>query len=145
MYNMKKIISFIICFFLFNSIIFASASTFGIKVDTKKCKVYVYEQIESNWQLIGTRKCCVGANGKTPKGNFTIGSKKKTFLHNEKNYDYVSYFSGKCAFHSVPRANNTYDYSSLGHKRSNGCIRLAPEDAKWIYKYCKHGTKVIIE
>ena len=115
---------FFICFVLiFVMTINCAFATYGIKVDTHKCKVYVNQ---------------------TPTGYFTIGSKEKTFLHDGKNYDYVSYFSGKCAFHSVPRENDNYDNSSLGHKRSNGCVRLSASAAKWIYKYCKRGTKVYI-
>ena len=136
---------FFICFVLiFVMTINCAFATYGIKVDTHKCKVYVYQKVNDKWQLLGSKKCCVGKDNQTPTGYFTIGSKEKTFLHDGKNYDYVSYFSGKCAFHSVPRENDNYDNSSLGHKRSNGCVRLSASAAKWIYKYCKRGTKVYI-
>ena len=123
----------------------AKATTYGILVNTKKCNVTVYEQVQDNWKELGTVKCCVGHDGKTPKGTFKIGSKESSFMHEGKKYKYVSYFSGKCAFHTVPYENGKYDTSSLGHKRSNGCIRLTEAAAKWIYKYCKRGTKVVIK
>ena len=138
----KKVITLLLVLSLLTS---ACAATYGIEVNTKKCRVTIYEKAGGQWLKIGTRRCSVGANGKTPKGNFTITSKKSYFMHDDKRYDYVSYFSDKCAFHTVPFYDNKYDNSSLGHKRSNGCVRLEEAAAKWIYKYCKCGTKVIIK
>ena len=140
----KKIITFVLVVLLITNV--AQAATYRILVNTKKCRVTIYEKVaKDKWRELNTVKCCVGSNGKTPKGNFTIGKKEFSFSHDDKEYRYVSYFSGKCAFHTVPYVNGKYDKSSLGHKRSNGCIRLTEDAAKWIYKYCKRGTKVIIK
>ena len=141
--NKKIVTSLVLAAMLTTSA--AKAATYGILVNTKKCNVTVYEQIDNEWHALGTVKCCVGKGGKTPKGNFTIGSKQSKFSYGDNDYKYVSYFSGKCAFHTTPYADGKYDNSSLGHKRSGGCIRLAESAAKWIYKHCKRGTKVIIK
>jgi len=141
--NKKIVASFVLAAMLTTSA--AKATNYGILVNTKKCNVTVYEEINNGWRALGTVKCCVGKDGKTPKGNFTIRSKESSFFHDDKEYKYVSYFSGKCAFHTVPCSNGRYDNSSLGHKRSGGCVRLAEAAAKWIYKYCKRGTKVIVK
>lgn len=141
--NKKIITSLILSTMLISS---AKATDYGILVNTKKCNVTVYEKVNNEeWRSLGTVRCCIGNNGKTPKGTFIIGSKKSSFFHDEKEYKYVSYFSGKCAFHTVPYYDNQYHNSSLGHKRSGGCIRLSEAAAKWIYKHCKRGTKVIIK
>lgn len=123
----------------------AQATTYSIHVNLKKCKVQVYEQQNDEWKLIGTKKCCPGTKNKTPTGSMTITKKKSSFTHGDAKYNYVSYFSGKCAFHSTPCIDGEYDNSSLGHHRSGGCVRLEPEAAKWIYKYCDCGTEVIIK
>lgn len=122
----------------------AQATNYGIYVDSKACKVSIYEQTKIGWKLKGTKRCCAGRNGVTPKGETIIYKKKSYFKHDEARYNYASYFSERCAFHSTPCIDNKYDNSSLGHHRSGGCIRLAPKAAKWIYKHCKIGTKVII-
>lgn len=140
--NKKIITSFVLAAMLATS---ANAATYGILVNTRKCNVTVYEEVNDKWHALGTVKCSIGTNNKTPKGNFTIGSKESKFTHGDKEYKYVSYFYEKCAFHTVPYSNGKYDNSSLGHKRSGGCIRLTEAAAKWIYKYCKRGTKVIIK
>lgn len=139
----KIIVSFILAAMTITSP--AKAATYGILVNTKKCNVTVYEEVNNKWHSLGTVKCCIGSKGKTPKGHFSIGSKESSFIHDDKEYKYVSYFSGKCAFHTVPYFNGKYDNSSLGHKRSGGCVRLTEAAAKWIYKHCKRGTKVIIK
>ena len=36
------------------------------------------------------------------------------------------------------------EYNKLGESASLGCVRLAAEDAKWIYDNCKRGTKVVV-
>lgn len=141
--NKKIVTSFVLATMLATSA--AKATNYGILVNTKKCNVTIYEEVNDEWHALGTVKCCVGKNGKTPKGNFTIYSKKAKFSHGDKEYKYVSYFSENCAFHTVSYSNGKYDNSSLGHKRSGGCVRLVESAAKWIYKYCKKGTKVIIK
>ena len=53
-------------------------------------------------------------------------------------------------FHSVPyNTLHKYDlryrsYNRLGTWASHGCIRLAANDAKWIFDNCKTGTTVVI-
>jgi len=141
----KRIISCILIFILIGSTTYASSAKYRIEVNTSKCRVIVYQQTNIGWMKLGQQKCCLGAKGKTPKGLFTIYKKKNYFVHNDARYDYVSYFDNNKAFHSTPYINGKYDNSSLGHHRSGGCIRLKPSAAKWIYKYCKTGTEVLIK
>ena len=59
---------------------------------------------------------------------------------------YVTRIIGGYLFHSLPYAEedeSTLDAEAaalLGTPASHGCIRLRPEDAKWIAKNCPNGT-----
>lgn len=63
---------------------------------------------------------------------------------------YAVRFHRKILFHSVPYIEDSPDtlkweeYNRLGENASLGCVRLAAEDAKWIYDNCKPGTKVVV-
>ena len=122
----------------------ACAVTYGIEVDTSQCNISLYEKTDFGWVKLDTRKCCVGAKNKTPTGIAAIQRKKAYFIRDGKRYNYVAYFSSDCAFHSTAYIDGEYDNSSLGHHRSNGCIRLSPKVARWIYRHCKVGTMVYI-
>lgn len=63
---------------------------------------------------------------------------------------YAVRFNRKILFHSVPYIKDSPDtlkweeYNLLGENASLGCVRLAAQDAKWIYDNCKPGTKVVV-
>lgn len=63
---------------------------------------------------------------------------------------YAVRFNRKILFHSVPYIEASPDtlkweeFNRLGENASLGCVRLAAEDAKWIYDNCKPGTKVVV-
>lgn len=58
--------------------------------------------------------------------------------------------SGPYLFHSVPYEKQssstleTAEYNKLGQNASAGCVRLACDDAKWVYNRCPAGTIVYI-
>lgn len=56
---------------------------------------------------------------------------------------------GGILFHSVTYSSskklNNNSVRNLGRKASHGCVRLAVEDAKWIYENCPNGTTVVIQ
>ena len=55
---------------------------------------------------------------------------------------------GSILFHSILydkkdlKTLKTSSYNNLGKRASHGCIRLLPEDARWIYENCSPGTEV---
>lgn len=63
---------------------------------------------------------------------------------------YAVRFNRKILFHSVPYIEASPDtlkweeFNRLGENASLGCVRLAAEDAKWIYDNCKPGTQVVV-
>lgn len=100
------------------------------------------------------------ATGSTPLGTFITSRKRPTRRMvnepaSENFYDlpgvpWVSYFTDNgVAFHGA------YWHANWGHRMSNGCINMKPEEAKWIYRWCdpkvpfneryvmeKYGTRV---
>ncbi|MEG1516449.1 MAG: L,D-transpeptidase, partial [Clostridia bacterium] len=64
-------------------------------------------------------------------------------------YTYI--IDGDIMFHSVlysARSEQTLRTSSvdnLGGKASHGCVRLAVDDAQWLFEHCAKGTIVIVE
>ena len=112
-----------------------------IKVDTKHNKITLYKKVNGKWKKVKSEKCATGKKGKTTKGKYKTKSKKKSFSSHGKDYNYVTYFDGDKAIHSTPY-DGKYDNSSLGHSRSNGCVRVKPETAKWIYENVEKGTTI---
>ena len=56
-------------------------------------------------------------------------------------------FTGGVGFHEIPRrANGTplQTVDELGQYRSHGCVRLAPEDAAYLYSWAEVGTPVVV-
>lgn len=63
---------------------------------------------------------------------------------------YATRITGHYLFHSVPYKKQdpstlkTAEYNKLGQNASEGCVRLAAHDAKWIKNRCPEGTIVYI-
>lgn len=96
--------------------------------------------------------CSTGQTGDdTPTGTFTVSDKGESFYspqYKEGAY-YWTRFKGSFLFHSVPfdknRKYKPEEAAKLGKKASHGCVRLATENAKWIYDHIAKGTKVVVE
>lgn len=92
---------------------------------------------------------CAGGKPETPTltGQFEVGIKGSWFFSQKYQQGgmYYTQFKGNYLFHSFPmdQNKNIVDYT-VGVPASHGCIRLAVEDAKWIYNYIPTGTKVYI-
>lgn len=62
---------------------------------------------------------------------------------------YATQISGPIMFHSVifnepGMKSMNGSYNQLGRAASHGCIRMMPDEAKWIYDNCRAGTLVEI-
>jgi lipoprotein-anchoring transpeptidase ErfK/SrfK len=82
----------------------------------------------------------------TPTGVFKPYMMKP--MHYSKKYDNAPmpnsiFFVGGYAIHA------TYDIKRLGRPASHGCIRLSPQNAKWLYRivseYGKENTTILIQ
>jgi len=104
--------------------------------------------------LVRTMKCSTGKNATpTPKGTFQATTGPGARWHYFKKYtcwaQYAYYIEGDIMFHSVlyNQKDGPVTQSSvnnLGRKASHGCVRLAVEDAKWIWNNCPKGTQVTV-
>ena len=127
-----------------------SESSFYIKVDYNNQNVTVYAQDEDGNYTIPIRKMICSTGVATPtEGIFELSDKYKWgYLVGNVYGQYCTRITGAILFHSVPYTSQKkssleyWEYDKLGQPVSKGCVRLKVEDAKWIFDYCKAGTKV---
>ena len=131
-----------------------AASPYAIEVDVTNQIVTVYRaEDRSESGIVRQMICSTGENECTPVGRFTLNqrnSAERTKWYAIPTYDcyvqYVTRIIGGYLFHSLPYAEedeatlDTEAAALLGTPASHGCIRLRPEDAKWIAKNCPNGT-----
>ena len=133
-----------------NSLNIESSTSYLINVNIKEQKTYVYKGKVNKWNLIKTFACSTGIDTEpTPTGSFSIKEKGDWFFSNKYNQGgkYWCQITGDILFHSLPFAmdkTTVLDYT-LKKPSSHGCIRLATENAKWIYTNVPKDSKVIIK
>ncbi|CAM2847495.1 L,D-transpeptidase family protein [Hathewaya histolytica] len=126
-----------------------SGSNYLLFVDKGKQEVSVLNRSGNTWSVSNTMKCSTGLSGTpTPSGVFRVSSRGNWFF--TKNFKagakYWVSFYGNYLFHSYPMnpSHQVLDYT-LGRPASHGCIRLATENAKWIFDNIPNGTNVYIK
>lgn len=127
---------------------YSSSTKYLILVNSKSHKVGIYKGSKGNWSEVKYWTCTTGAAGTpTKKGTFTVGI-KGTHFGESHGYTcwYYTQFSGNYLFHSVlyyPNSKTKIKSGVLGVSASHGCVRLAKNNAKWIYDNIPRGTKVV--
>ena len=124
--------------------------SYYIKVDYKNQVVIVYTKDEEGNYTIPIRKMICSTGESTPtEGVFEATDRYQWgYLVGNVYGQYCTRITGPILFHSVPYTSQKksaleyWEYDKLGQPVSKGCVRLKVEDAKWIYDYCKFGTKV---
>ena len=128
-----------------------AALPYLIRVNRSANCVTVYTKDEAgNYSVpVKAMVCSVGLDGGTPLENGAVSDKYDwRLLFGNVWGQYAVRFNGHIMFHSVPYMTTSKDslkegqYNLLGQPASQGCIRLAVVDAKWIYDNCDKGTKV---
>ena len=133
-----------------NKLNIESNTSYLISVNLKEQKTYVFKGKLNKWELVKTFLCSTGIESEpTPTGSFTIKEKGEWFFSDKfkQGGKFWSQITGDILFHSLPFAQDKttiLDYT-LKKPSSHGCIRLAVEDAKWIYTNIPKGSKVIIK
>lgn len=132
-----------------NSMNAVSKTDFYIYVDTAKFRVNIFKGHLGNWTLLRSAPCSIGKPATpTIKGKFAIGNKGLYFKADGGVIcKYFSQIHGGYLFHSVlydSKGKKIVD-GRLGMKISHGCIRLATEDAKYIYESIPAGTAIWIQ
>ena len=130
-----------------NSSGFESDTLYLIWVDLKNFKTNIFKGSKNNWTMVNSYLCTIGKpSTPTPKGRFKVGIKGLYFGVN-KGYKcwYYTQFKDNYLFHSIIyNLDGTVRDGRLGMRLSDGCVRLAKENAKWIYDNVPRGSAVII-
>jgi hypothetical protein len=89
-------------------------------------------------------------NNPTPLGEFAIQNKNpeaKSKVGNLLMPYWMAFYKGLYAIHDLPVWDNGKKETTehLGKPASHGCVRLATEDAKFLYNWTPIGTRVIIK
>lgn len=124
---------------------YSSSTDFFIWVDLNNQKVNVFQGSKGQWKLLRSMTCASGAPATpTPKGFFKVQQKGPFFRVNSNiKCDYYTGFYGNYLFHTVLLDNNgNIADGTLGVPVSHGCIRLAVDNAKFIYFNIPLGTTV---
>ena len=108
-------------------------------------KVIVFTGKQGDWELIKTFPCSTGANNTpTPEGIFEIYDYAWRWYFNLYYVNDVSIFNGGHAFHSILYGyNGSYYDETVGVPLSHGCVRMLPDDCRYIYDL-PVGTRVIV-
>ena len=125
---------------------YSSSTDRLILVDTGASRVYVFYGRQGSWKYDRTMVCSAGKpSTPTVKGQFTVQNRGYSFGHGYTCY-YWTQFYGDYLFHSVLYYQGTRRIKdgTLGRNASHGCVRLAIENAKWIYDCIPRGTKVVV-
>lgn len=105
-------------------------------VDVTACRTGVYWWDGAKWALEYFWECAPGAPGhETPTGSYTVGIKGYSFYsYGSWQYYYTGFIGGTYLFHSITyNSDGSVQDGTLGKAVSHGCVRLATQNAKWIY------------
>ena len=115
----------------------SSKTKWLILCDTTNFFAGVFKGSKGNWKLVRFIYVGVGkVSTPTKKGKHPVKGKKKKFFAGSVRCKYCTRYYKNYYFHSVPYYwNGKKVYSPvLGKRVSHGCIRMATDDAKYIYK-----------
>jgi peptidoglycan hydrolase-like protein with peptidoglycan-binding domain len=133
---------------LVNSSNFPSRTGYFIYVSLSKHKVCILKGSNQNWEAFKLFSCSVGKpSTPTITGRFTLGAKGSYFIAESGLIcKYYSQITGDFLFHSILYypSGGVAD-SRLGYSISHGCIRLATDNAYYIYSSIPSGTAVWIQ
>ena len=120
---------------------------FLLTTDLKAKQTYVFEDNKGTWKELYRWPSTIGAPvTPTITGTFHISGRKPSFGTDRYQVKYATRIKDGYYYHSIlydPSGTRIID-DRLGEALSHGCIRLAPENAKWIYDNILDGTTVVI-
>ena len=127
---------------------FESKTDFLIWVDLARARVYVLEYADEGWQVLRNLPASVGDFAHpTPTGRFEV-SYKSASIGKEGLYlcRHALCFYGSYMLHSTLfdwAGQNALD-GRLGLRISHGCIRLSPNESRYLYETVPIGTAVVV-
>lgn len=125
-----------------------SPTTNLITTDLENKLTYIFEKDDNgSWKLLYTWSCTIGKpSTPTIKGTFYVSGRKPYFGSDTYRVKYATRIQGAYYYHSLLfNANGTEIIDDrLGMALSHGCIRLAVDNAQWIYDNVLDKTTIII-
>ncbi|MCB2295082.1 L,D-transpeptidase family protein [Clostridium algoriphilum] len=124
-----------------------SETNYYINVDLSNQRVNIFIKSNEKWTLDKSFLCTSGASSTpTITGNYTVQDKGPMFRAGSNTIcAYYTRISGNYLFHTVLLDNNNnIQDGRLGSPLSHGCLRLAIDDAKYIYTTIPFGTSISI-
>lgn len=126
---------------------FTSSTNYFIYVDTKNFFTNIFQGSTNNWKLVHSYLCTIGKpSTPTIKGDFKLGV-KGLYFGVERGYKcwYYSQIKGNYLFHSIIyNLDGSVKDGRLGMALSDGCVRLAKENAKWLWDNVPEKTSIHI-
>jgi len=129
-----------------NSIDITSKTDYLVWVDKSEFTVNVYLGSDKNWTHVASFPCAIGAP-KTPtiEGSFEYYQYQDRWQYNGYYCGPIMRFKGGYALHSVLiRNNGTFYDGRVGVKISHGCVRMLPDDIKWMVEYIPLYTRILV-
>lgn len=123
-----------------------SKTDYLVWVSKKNFTVSVFLKRDYGWDCIKQINCSVGAS-KTPTitGEFTYHQYQNKWQYDGYYVGPVMRFYGGYAIHSTLINNDgTNRDARLGKRISHGCVRVLPNDARWLADYIPIGTKIYV-
>ena len=129
----------------------SGAATYYIRINRKACCVTIYSKDDAGNYTVPCKAMVCSTGNATPLGTYSMGQQARWLQFEEGTVgQYARRITGHIWFHSVmyyKRYPDTLlwgEYNKLGTVCSHGCVRLAAEDAQWIYENCETGTQIEI-
>jgi lipoprotein-anchoring transpeptidase ErfK/SrfK len=105
--------------------------------------------IANDGSLLRSMPASTGANGRTPRGTYAVYSKSPWTTasgNGSVSMQWMTRFRGGIGFHAIPRQNGRPLATPLGIAPvSHGCVRLADDDAAWLYHSVPVGMRVVVK
>ena len=123
-----------------------SSTNYLILVDLTNHWLTIFKKDSGSWKPYKDWQISCGSpSNPTVTGHFTVGSKGYSFGDGYTCY-YWTQFYEDYLFHSIKYYQGTFKVKDgrLGMSISMGCVRMALDNAKWIYNNIPSGTKVYI-
>lgn len=129
----------------------SGAATYYIRINRKACCITIYSKDDAGNYTVPCKAMVCSTGNATPLGTYSMGQQARWLQFEEGTVgQYARRITGHIWFHSVmyyKRYPDTLlwgEYNKLGTVCSHGCVRLAAEDAQWIYENCETGTQIEI-
>jgi len=125
------------------SVIFEFEKCIIIELDTQRLHFY------NLWGSFHKEfLCSTGAGGTTPLMNTMVYAKIPCPVSAAYNAQMPYWLeiaqSGSYGIHALDLWENPYYLDYLGQPASHGCIRLSPENARWLYEHVEVGIPVFV-